>query len=403
MEQFEQYLIEAVGERLSTVVLHALFKTPPQVSIRINPNKSLPSTIQSHLNSALQQGDRVKWCSSGLYLNERPNFTYDPAFHAGAYYVQEPSSMFLEVIKPLFKEPQVVLDLCAAPGGKSTHLLSLLHPQSKFIANEVIKSRVAPLRENLTKWGAPNSTITSMEAGLIANRAIFHNLLFDIILVDAPCSGEGLFRKEPQAAKEWSIEKVHHSAARQRRILKEIWPALKPGGHLIYSTCTFNIYENDQNVEWLQREFGGSVVDLSQLYPTTDIAAQLQEWGVLQAPCGAYRLLPGVARGEGLFFALLQKPKGEQQPEQHSKRGSSKGSKFEVEPQLNWHYNPSTPRIELSCHNAILYLKGHTFKLEEGTPLGPLLFTYGNLPLGYGKNIGSRVNNLYPKGWRIRQ
>lgn len=422
MEEFTQYLEEAIGKKLAKEVLFAILNTPPTVAIRINSKKELSLNVESHLKSALEQKQQVPWCSTGLYLPSRPNFTYDPAMHAGAYYVQDPSSMFLELLAPLFKEEQTLLDLCAAPGGKASHLTSLLPKSSTVIANEVIKSRTPILQENLTKWGVENGAVTSMESGKIAYLAQLHNMEFDTILVDAPCSGEGMFRKNSNAIKEWSQQRVHHSASRQKKIVGEIWPALKSGGHLIYSTCTFNKYENDNNIEWIESELGGRIISLQSLYPNRDIDKELKEWGVVHAACGGYRFLPGVTKGEGLFFAIVQKPYKQQEsangPHKRaikslsknstkglSKHSNNRGAKypFQIDSQLNPTYPTTTPQIELSHTQAIEYLKGNTLKPNKDTPLGLLLFTYGGLILGSAKNIGSRINNLYPKEWRIRQ
>ncbi|MFA7180674.1 MAG: hypothetical protein WC077_05935, partial [Bacteroidales bacterium] len=346
--KFLEYLQQAAGQQLAPKIAHALFNTPPQLSIRLNPAKPVPRNIPSAVNNALEQ-QQVPWCPNGYYLNHRPDFTEDPTLHAGAYYVQEASSMFLQILQPLLNPQQQhnpkhntghnighntghntgqinnttntpsnpaqpysttplqntgqtnsttslhnsghtnstsppagmgwlnlpdplpgkgnlnVLDLCAAPGGKSTHLISMLPQGSTFTANEVIKSRVAPLRENILKWGNHNAKVISFDARDICSHTLQNNNLFHFILVDAPCSGEGMFRKDPSAIKEWSPENVQNSAARQKRILGDIWPALAPGGYLAYTTCTFNIYENDQNVEWMHDILGAEVIDLSPL------------------------------------------------------------------------------------------------------------------------------------------
>jgi 16S rRNA C967 or C1407 C5-methylase (RsmB/RsmF family) len=230
---FKKQMSDLLGQQYAD--FSRSMQQPVPVSIRINPQKG--SSVS---------GTSVPWCSSGFYLTERPVFTLDPAFHAGAYYVQEASSMFLEqIIHVISKEKRLrVLDLCAAPGGKSTHLLSLLPPESLLVANEVIRSRASILIENLQKWGYPNAVVTSNDPRDF--RKLFG--FFDVILVDAPCSGEGLFRKDEEARKEWSLDAVHVCVGRQRRILEDIWPALKAGGLLIYCTCTFNERETEENL-----------------------------------------------------------------------------------------------------------------------------------------------------------
>ncbi|MGI8893198.1 MAG: methyltransferase RsmF C-terminal domain-like protein, partial [Bacteroidia bacterium] len=214
------------------------FSTTPPVSIRINPFKNYFPPENS---------GKVPWCDTGFYLPVRPVFTLDPSFHAGAYYVQEASSMFLEqAIKQITKkeEPVKVLDISAAPGGKSTHLLSLLPKNSLLVANEVIRSRAGILKENIIKWGVPNVIVTSSDPERFSDLKSF----FDIILVDAPCSGEGLFRKDANAIKEWSQENVNLCHQRQKRILNNVWTALRPGGYLIYSTCTYQTKENENQL-----------------------------------------------------------------------------------------------------------------------------------------------------------
>ena len=213
------------------------------VSIRLNPMKPF----------AFRFGERaVPWCGSGFYLQGRPTFTFDPLFHAGCYYVQEASSMFVEqaLRRYVGKEPVVMLDLCAAPGGKSTHLRSLLPEDSLLVANEVIRNRSQILAENLTKWGHPDVVVSNSDPSDFARLEEF----FDVILTDVPCSGEGMFRKDPVAVSEWSPENVEICWQRQRRIISDIWPCLKPGGILIYSTCTYNTKENEDKIRWISVE-----------------------------------------------------------------------------------------------------------------------------------------------------
>src|SRR5258706_10320635 len=214
----------------------------PSTSIRINPLKSRPRELE-----------KVPWTDFGYYLDQRPSFTFDPLFHGGAYYVQEASSMFLEqALKQThdLSQPICVLDLCAAPGGKSTHLLSLLNEGSLLVSNETIRSRATILTENIQKWGSNNVVVTNNDP------ADFHKLegFFDVIVVDAPCSGEGLFRKDPNAINVWSEENIELCALRQQRILNHIWSSLKKNGVLIYCTCTYNEKENEGNLNWLLKE-----------------------------------------------------------------------------------------------------------------------------------------------------
>ncbi|MES1226926.1 MAG: RsmB/NOP family class I SAM-dependent RNA methyltransferase, partial [Bacteroidota bacterium] len=199
-------------------------------SVRVNPNR----TFNVEYSTLNVQG-KVPWSSNGYYLSERPSFTTDPLFHAGAYYVQEASSMFLEeAVKQTcdLSKPLKVLDLCAAPGGKSTLLQSIISNESLLISNEVIKSRVNILSENITKWGAANVVVTNNDPKDFQRLPEY----FDLIVIDAPCSGSGLFRKDPEAITEWSSDNVMLCSQRQQRILADILPCLKPGGILIYST-----------------------------------------------------------------------------------------------------------------------------------------------------------------------
>jgi 16S rRNA C967 or C1407 C5-methylase (RsmB/RsmF family) len=216
----------------------ALQQTPP-VSIRYNPRKMPPKEVKL-----------ILWCIEGRYLEQRPVFTLDPLFHAGAYYVQEASSMLIGHALPKVADvskPLRVLDLCAAPGGKTTLLTSILHPDSLILANEVIKSRVMILKENIQKWGFPNVHVSNHDPENFERLEAF----FDVILIDAPCSGEGLFRKDPAAIKEWSEGNVHVCAGRQKRILDAAMPLLRPSGILIYCTCTYNDIENQESGQWI--------------------------------------------------------------------------------------------------------------------------------------------------------
>lgn len=275
--------------------LSAALQQEPPVSIRINRTKSRPTELESALLN------RLPWCADGFYLDRRLTFTFDPLFHAGCYYVQEASSMFVEQVlrRYVADTPAVMLDLCAAPGGKSTHARTLLPEDSLLVANEVIRNRSQILAENLTKWGHPGVVVTNNDPSDFASLGDF----FDVILTDVPCSGEGMFRKDPGAIDEWSLENVEICWQRQRRIIAHIWPCLKPGGILIYSTCTYNTKENEENVQWICDAYGAQVlpVDLpadwhitGNLLPGTDFPV--------------YRFLPHRTRGEGFFLAALRKP-----------------------------------------------------------------------------------------------
>ncbi len=425
----------------------AALTTPPPVSIRLNPAKP---TIEI---PALIDGS-VSWHPQGRYLSERPVFTLDPTFHAGAYYVQEASSMFLyEALRQTvdFSKRLKILDLCAAPGGKSTLIDDLLGPDSLLVANEVIRNRVNSLRENLEKWGSPQVAITSAEAEDFSGLEDF----FEVIVADAPCSGEGLFRKDPAAMREWSPAAVELCSARQQRILTAALPTLAPGGILVYSTCTYNLSENENNVAWLCQEF-----DLTPM-----ILHISPDWGIVTTE-GGYHFYPHQVRGEGFFLAVLQK-----NGEQHRKRtqsGSFKSlkslHKSLVPEAVRW-LNPEAemqffetvngevmalsaalvedylvldkplkakwfgtmigefkgkdfvpshalalsqlaattlPGVDLNREQAQLFLKREVFDLPTDTPRGWALARYAGLNLGWMKCLPNRMNNYLPAERRIR-
>ena len=236
----------------------------------------------------------VPWCPDGYYLPERPQFTLDPLLHAGAYYVQEASSMFLWQVLAQHAAPDwLVLDMCAAPGGKSTLIGSFLSERGFLVCNEFVPQRANILAENISKWGRGNTLVTNNAPAHFGQ----YGGLFDAVVVDAPCSGEGMFRKDEGAIAEWSPANVAKCVVRQREILSSAWDALKPGGLLVYSTCTYNRMENEENVQWLMAEYGAELLDVA-----TDGA-----WGVWRTECGC-RFMPHRTLGEGLFMAEVRKP-----------------------------------------------------------------------------------------------
>ena len=263
------------------------------VAIRTNPAK--PFGVDT---TAL---DRVPWCDTGYYLPNRPVFTLDPLFHAGGYYVQEPSSMFvahaLQTLG-LCDQPVVALDLCAAPGGKSTLLNTYLHPESLLIANEPIKARSVILADNLVKWGQANTVVTQNDPSAFGRLSGY----VDVMLVDAPCSGSGMFRKDQTTANEWSESVVKLCSERQQRILADSIPCLKTGGILLYSTCSYSVEENEEVADWLCEHYGMEPVEI----PIHDA------WGIEQSRseergCPGYRFYPHRLRGEGFFLAAFRK------------------------------------------------------------------------------------------------
>jgi len=377
----------------------------------------------------------------------------DPAIHAGAYYVQEPSSMFLEqaVIHSIdTKQPLTVLDLCAAPGGKSTHLLSLLHPDSLLVSNETIRSRANILSENIQKWGYANAIVTNNDP---SNFSKLHGL-FDLIVVDAPCSGEGLFRKDNEALGEWSPANVDLCALRQRRILKDVWPALKPDGILIFSTCTYNTHEDEETMEWLSQ--AGECEFLTVPFE--------EDWGIVETTLKntvGYRFYPHKVKGEGFFLSVVRKKEPENTLRIHTKRLLGDKCKNEeikswlknsiplryvvdrglikAVPEANYdlvaflfeklnvtHYGVSLAsdkhgklvpehhvalstllnrdnfiQIELKLDQAIDYLRKEAIEIDIDIK-GFALLTYEGNVLGWANLLPNRINNLYPSNWRIR-
>ncbi len=221
---------------IDTAALLQAHEQAAVTSVRLNPRKAAaPSFIQT---------GAVPWCGAGRYLSERPVFTLDPLFHAGAYYVQEASSMFVqhavESLVDLNGPALRVLDLCAAPGGKSTLLAGLLRDEDLLVSNEVIQARAAILAENMSRWGQMNTWVSQNDPKDFAALGAY----FDIMLIDAPCTGSGLWRKDEAAMDEWSPEHVKLCSERQKRIVADALPALKPGGLLLYATCSYSPEEN---------------------------------------------------------------------------------------------------------------------------------------------------------------
>ncbi|NDV69028.1 rRNA cytosine-C5-methyltransferase [Dysgonomonas sp. 25] len=424
------------------VFLSALSEESP-VSIRLNKRKYHAGDLSCNA---------VPWSEGGYYLPSRPSFTFDPLFHAGCYYVQEASSMFIgQAFSQYVKGEVKVLDLCAAPGGKSTLIADAIPEGSLLVANEVIRSRANILSENITKWGNEHVVATNNDPAKIGELTHF----FDVVLVDAPCSGEGMFRKDEIAIKEWSVANVQLCKERQQRIVADVWAALKPGGLLIYSTCTYNTDENEDNVQWIADEFGAEVLPVQ-----TEV-----EWGISGAKKGnlpVYRFFPHRTKGEGFFMALLRKPEGETYQRRAKKdKGKAKASapqsvkgyvetpdSFDFLQRRNdWYAIPKAytedihfllqelnvismgihlgeekgkdflpahglaisnklnrtafPAYEVDWRTAIAYLKREPLLLDD-QPKGYILLTYKGIALGFVKNIGNRANNLYPQEWRIR-
>lgn len=412
-------------------------------------NKETPTSIRVHskkYKSHLTQTQVIPWSKNGYFLNERPLFTLDPHFHGGTYYPQEAGSQLLDFTLRQLALPtdSIILDLCAAPGGKSTLIADFLDGNGLLVSNEVIQNRARILKENLTKWGATNTIVCNNDPKDFKALSQF----FDCIVVDAPCSGEGMFRKDLKARDEWSENNVDLCVGRQRRIVMDVWEALKPGGYLIYSTCTFNRNENEDNIQWMMEQTGAELIAINNPFAETD-----------RTKSGHYAL-PNKLDTEGFYIAVLQKTEAEKQakfkPGKNSfteikdqsslkpfvnsdavtfvqwsdyafalptavvplikqlfshlrviklgtecgeltRKGLQPNEALALSPSL---INDTIQRFELTKEQALMYLKGETFPLEGKQGYGIMQFEGTNL--GWIKHLGNRFNNLYPKEWRIR-
>lgn len=375
-----------MGEERLNRFLEAFNEDAP-TSIRLNPKTS------KH-RGTVPSGQQVPWCPEGFYLPGRPQFTFDPLFHAGCYYVQEAASMFITHVlrhilqfSPLAGESErevTMLDMCAAPGGKSTAARSVLPEGSTLVSNEPIPTRAQILLENITKWGWKDSIVTNNYPRDFRKA----KAKFDVILCDVPCSGEGMFRRDPATIDEWSLQNVEKCWRLQREIVADAWECLTPGGLLIYSTCTFNLKENEENVRWMMEELDAEVLAVPT-EPAWQITGSLLEG--FDAP--VYRFIPGITRSEGLFMAVLKKM-GDFTHTVHKKLPLN--ILTSDLPQGDY------PHVDLSYQEALKYLRGEALVLPPDTPKGIVTVTYKGIPLGPAKNIGNRANNLYPKPWRIK-
>ena len=381
------------------------FEEDAPVSIRLNPMKmAAESQGETRVESQVLDSEPVPWCRHAYYLKQRPNFTMDPLFHAGCYYVQEAASMFLdEVLRqhaPLTAHPSpltshrlplTALDMCAAPGGKSTLLRSALPEDSVLYSNEPIRKRADILLENVTKWGYTKHYVTNAYPRDY-RKAKAH---FDIILCDVPCSGEGMFRKDEATIREWSPQQVEKCWSLQRDIVSDAWNCLNAGGLLVYSTCTFNTQENEENIRWMLETYDDAEALTVETKPEWHITGSLLEG--FDVP--VYRFIPGISRSEGLFLCVLRK-KGE--------RLAVSGKRIEVSverlenPPSSFLLSPSSFNVDVTYQQAIAYLRGEALVLPDDAPRGVATVSFEGYPLGQVKNIGSRANNLYPKPWRIK-
>jgi 16S rRNA C967 or C1407 C5-methylase (RsmB/RsmF family)/NOL1/NOP2/fmu family ribosome biogenesis protein len=424
-----------------------------KTSVRLNPKKSFNPTI-------LPIEKKIDWADNGYFLSTRPSFTNDPLFHAGAYYPQEASSMFLEfVLKSLFPEKASVkaLDLCAAPGGKSGILVDFFGAESFIMSNEVIGSRAGILHQNMSKWGRTNTHVSNNDPKAFAKIKPF----FDLVVIDAPCSGEGLFRKDPKAMHEWSLENVNLCSLRQRRILADVLPALKEDGFIIYSTCTFNNNENIDNLKYFCDEFDLESVSIEN---TPEYIFKKQCKAKDNSAIEGYHFLPHLVEGEGFFIGILKKKNHKNTLHQeafkhHKKQQNNKPIKFTLpfdfnndkytleiknefvvtylksqeedilylkkflnviksglllgeikgkdfipsqELALSVDFSEKYPSKEIDYEQAQAYLRKANFNLnQQENEKGFYLIKYQNHALGFVKLIPRRFNNLYPKNWRI--
>ena len=377
-QDFVRLMHEHYDTATADALCRSLGSTEPDVSIRLNPRKLRSADVLA----CHPDLEPVPWCPDAFYLPTRPAFTFDPLLHAGAYYVQEAASMFVAELLQRFRpeaDRYVALDLCAAPGGKSTLVESLLPEGSLLVSNEPMPKRAQVLAENMQKWmtglpeEAPQSIVTQnypVEFGGLTDAV-------DALLTDVPCSGEGMFRKDEGAIRDWSTANVQMCQERQRSILQDIWHALKPGGLLIYSTCTFNRLEDEDNARWICSELGGELL--------------LER-----------HFLPGRDRGEGFYAAAIRKagtfmPSSDEAIQQAATKVRRTMRVLFDSAQTP---QPEGERIELTYQEALQYLRREAVRVEA--PRGPVTLCHRGLILGPGKGVGNRINNLYPEPWRIR-
>ena len=374
-----------MGEERLNRFLGAFDEEAP-TSIRINPRKISQKNNRPSVTP-------VPWCAEGCYLEDRPQFTFDPFFHAGCYYVQEAASMFVtHVVRSLLPScfptgPIEALDMCAAPGGKSTALRTVLPEGSLLVSNEPIPTRAQILLENITKWGWSDSIVTNNYPRDFRKA----KTTFDLILCDVPCSGEGMFRRDPATINEWSLQNVEKCWRLQREIVADAWECLTPGGILIYSTCTFNTKENEENVRWIMENYDAEILEIPT-DPSWNITGSLLSG--FDAP--VYRFIPGITQSEGLFMAVFKKRGVRNVPRQKNLQ------KIQGLKNISLDIPQSTFHVELSYSEALKYLRGEALILPADTPRGIVNVTYRGITLGPVKNIGNRANNLYPKAWRIK-
>ena len=448
-------LAQAYPEHASRIV--ETLETPPSVSLRLNPARTLSARPLAELEDGT-----IPWLPAeleGYWLSERPLFALDPLWHAGAYYVQDASAMTLATIWEQLDwhtPPRLALDLCAAPGGKSTLLRDLLPKETLLVSNEILPKRCKILVENMVKWcGADQMIITQEEPQRLT--PLLRGAC-DLILVDAPCSGEGLMRRDEEARRMWSPQLIADCVTRQRAILQEAIRMLAPEGILLYATCTLNQEENDQMIQWLLDHYPCELIDLSR-FAERITGAYATSYGL--------HLWPGIVRGEGQYLAALRLTDIVETPSEGRKaKGLTRTSRQELAG-LSWLSEPTSadyftigdriyqltpeaaqllatayrehlavatpgleiasmrhqakgyepsfallhhklydaiklPSLELPLEEALRYLRGEALTTESSTERGFTTITYRGIPLGLAHSTGTRLNNLYPKPYRLR-
>ena len=420
----------------------AITTTEPSVAVRVNDMRGV---------GVPEGARRVPWCGQGFYLADRPAFTFDPDWHAGRYYVQDASSMFIaHVIRNLVQEPVRYLDLCAAPGGKTTAAIQALPSQSLVVANEIVPPRARVLADNVIRWGHPCCVATSNAPAQIGKLTRF----FDVIAADVPCSGEGMMRKDDEAVSQWTPALVEQCAQRQREILSDVWDALRPGGLLIYSTCTYNRQENEEIADFIVNELGATSLEVP-------VEAEWNIHPAIGSDCHCYRFMPHRVDGEGLFMAAFRKhgdaprelPRINEKKEKKEKKNDAVGTDWLDKPDnyvadqqgdlsiavpadirrevtalrasltvLHAGVELATvmgrktvphhalamsmvrsgdafPVCEVDYPTALRYLRGESIIVDG--PRGYVLVAHQGAVLGFANNLGNRANNLYPKSQRI--
>lgn len=417
----------------------AITSSKPSVAVRVNAARGVGVTDGAR---------RVPWCGQGFYTEGRPSFTFDPDWHAGRYYVQDASSMFIShVIRHFVHGPVRYLDLCAAPGGKTTAAIQALPPQSLVVANEIVPPRARVLADNVIRWGAPRCVVTSNAPAQIGKFTHF----FDVIAADVPCSGEGMMRKDAEAVSQWSPDLVTQCAQRQREILTDVWQALRPGGLLIYSTCTYNRQENEEIADYVLQELGATSLEVP-------VEASWNIHPAIGSDAHGYRFMPHRVDGEGLFMAVFRKDGNAPRQdfrikEKKIKKVDEMGKKWLSAPEafildqqgdlsiavpqdirrevaamrdslnvlhagvelatvmgrkLVPHHalamslaraEDAFPTCEVDYPTALRYLRGESITIDA--PRGYVLIACDGAILGFANNLGNRANNLYPKPLRI--